>query len=418
MHVHGRARGRNRVLVLVAALLLGTTAVVHLAPPSQADEGRRAGRQARPVIAADVPDPTVVRWDGRYVAVGTGPFAPRFVSPAPAGPWRSAGRALAELPGWARRDTSIWASDLVPTKNGWLLYFSALVKGLGTDGRCIGVATASSPLGAFEPAPRPLICPSAAATPPASDPVDPGGAPTPAGVIDPDGYTAGNGRRYLTYRTQGLPATIRVVPLTRSGKRAVPGATGVPVLASTGVVENPVLVRRDSHWVLFTSEGYYGGCGYRTTYRISPSLGGLATAPRQDLLKRASTGLCGPGGADLVGRTLFFHSWTCPSAKPSCKGSRDYHRRAKFMAKRSLFAARLRWTPSGEPRIASYVVPTRNPGVVPASGGEILPQDPAAPPVPDEPGAPVEPGLLGVPGLLPGLPGVLGGLLGGLLGLP
>lgn len=411
-------RLRHLIVVLVAALVVGTFSVVVASPASQAAEGRRAGRQAAPVIAGDFPDPTVVRWAGRYVAVGTGPLAPRFVSPTPAGPWRSAGKALPVLPRWARHDTSIWASDLVATRKGWLLYFSALVQGLGPDGRCIGVATAPTPLGAFTAKKRPLVCPSAATAPAASDPVNPAGVPTPAGVIDPDGYTTRNGKRYLTYRTQGLPATIRVVRLNRSGTRAKPGASGVPILASTGVVENPVLLRRGSTWVLLTSEGYYGGCGYRTTYRTAPSLGALAAAPRKTLLQRRTTGLCGPGGADVAGRTLFFHSWTCPSAVPHCKGSRDYHHKAKFMAQRSLFAARLRWTRSGAPRITSYVVPTRNPGVVSASGDEVLPQDPAVAPVPTEPGTPVQPGLLGIPGLPPLLPGVLTGLLGGLLGLP
>jgi len=82
----------------------------------------------------------------------------------------------------------------VPGPEGWLLYFSALVRGLSPDGRCIGVATAPTPLSSFTPAQRPLVCPSAAEGKPASDPVNPPGVPTPAGVIDPDSHTTAQGR--------------------------------------------------------------------------------------------------------------------------------------------------------------------------------------------------------------------------------
>jgi hypothetical protein len=395
---------RATTLLAPVVVLLGLLAGA-AAPAGASDRG--SGREATPVVSRDFPDPTVVRFEDRLVAVGTGPLAPTMTAPGAAGPWRPAGPALASIPRWAR-GRSIWASDLVRGPDGWLLYFSALVRGLGPDGRCIGVATAPTPLGGFRPTKRPLVCPAAAKGPTGTDRVVPPGLVTPAGVIDPDGYTTPGGRRYLTYRTQGLPATIRIVRLDPSGLRARKHATGAPLVASTGVIENPVLLKRGRTWVLLTSEGYYGGCGYSTTYRRATSLGGLALAPRQVLLDRSTSGLCGPGGAELSGDTLFFHAWTCPTAKPLCKANRDYHRHShRFEAARSLFAADLRWNSAGEPRISSYVVPARGSDVAPVVNATdvvtVAPVDPTHP----EPLAPGETVTTDP----------LGGLLGGLLGI-
>ena len=42
--------------------------------------------------------------------------------------------------------------------------------------------------------------------------------------------------------------------------------------SSLGIEENPVIVRHDDKWVLFTSVGWFGHCGYRTMWRRSPDL--------------------------------------------------------------------------------------------------------------------------------------------------
>jgi len=47
-----------------------------------------------------------------------------------------------------------------------------------------------------------------------------------------------------------------VVPLDAQGTTARSGAFGVALVASTGVIESPVLTRRGRTWVLLTS----GGC--------------------------------------------------------------------------------------------------------------------------------------------------------------
>ena len=131
-------------------------------------------------------DPTVARYAGGWVAVSTGPGAPRAIAPQPGGPWQNIPSALTVLPSWAISGR-YWASDLVEVNGVWLLYFSAEVAGLGLDGRCIGVATATDPTADFVPDERPLVCPRQAAAPRAYDKIKRRGRGMPhAGVIDPD----------------------------------------------------------------------------------------------------------------------------------------------------------------------------------------------------------------------------------------
>ncbi len=275
-----------------------------------------------PVFPTGFADPSVVAYAGGYLAISTGPNVPRAVSSTPRGPWRRVRSALPELPRWARsRGRSIWASDLVRTRTGWLIYYSAPT-GRG-DRRCIGVAAARHALDQFHPVGRrPLVCPR-------------------RGAIDPSGFTTRHGRRYLLFKTQGLPTSIRRLALTRDGRHRARHAQDRVLLRSRHVVENPVLVQHGRFLVLFTSEGDFASCGYRTTWRRSRSLQHLRRAAPHSLLRRGNTGVCGPGGADIVTAVhrrpvVFFHGWI---------GGRD---------RRALFAAQLRWR-HGAPRVHGFI---------------------------------------------------------------
>jgi beta-xylosidase len=115
----------------------------------------------------------------------------------------------------------MWAPDLEHIgPNEWVLYFAAEVAGLAENQRCIGAATATSPLGPFTPvAGGPLVCPGIASTPPPGDPVP--GRPLPdSGVIDPSGFKDTDGTRFLLYKTRQLPSSIRIVRLNASSMAA------------------------------------------------------------------------------------------------------------------------------------------------------------------------------------------------------
>jgi arabinan endo-1,5-alpha-L-arabinosidase len=315
-------------------------------------------RKGRPLFRhTEFPDPTGIAFRGRFVAVATGSLAPRSIAPSIRGPWRKSGTALARMPRWAT-GRGIWASDVVAVRNRYLLYFSAPVAGLGPLGRCIGVAVARTPLQKFRPMRRPLTCPRSARTPDAFDPVRPASPSLDAaGVIDPEGFRTRDGQRYLLYRTQGTPSTIRMVHLTRDGTRARVGARGRVLAKSKGVVENPVLLQQRKGWVLITSQGYYGDCGYRTTWRRAPNLKGLRHARSRALITRQSTRLCGPGGADVVGGSIvLLHAWTC-HGRPCPAG--DLQRARWYGARRALHAAHLRWDRRGRPHLGRFVKPAK-----------------------------------------------------------
>ncbi|QIG44008.1 family 43 glycosylhydrolase [Nocardioides anomalus] len=317
---------------------------------------------AQPVLSyRGAADPTVARYAGGWVAISTGPGAPRAVAPAPGGPWTNIPSALTVQPSWAISGR-YWASDLVQVGGVWLLYFSAEVAGLGIDGRCIGVATATDPTGAFVPDETPLVCPKQAATPRAYDRIKRRGKDLPvAGVIDPDHFKDKGGKQYLTYRTQSTPSTIRIVELPDTG-RPVGSARSSELVRRGGVIENPTLLRRGRQYLLLTSEGDFRKCGYKTTFRRSASLLDWSRAKRQVLVDSKKSGLCGPGGADLsTGPNgeplLFFHAWTCPELGGNCPSGTTYNRDNLYDARRSMFAATLRFTSRQSPRIAAYVTP-------------------------------------------------------------
>ena len=83
-------------------------------------------------------------------------------------------------------------------------------------------------------------------------------------------------------------------------------------------------------------------------------------AEHADMLTRASTGLCGPGGADYVEATassanrLFLHGWVCDGVNSPCPPSYDQRQDPTFDGKRVLYVAQLRW--SGAPRGQCRVV--------------------------------------------------------------
>ena len=356
------------VLLLVAVLCPA-------GPPAQADPAAvpagsgRLGEFVRPLIDfRGAADPSVVQVGDQYVAVATGRFVPRAVAPSLNGPWTDAGIAMPTLPVWAL-DARIWASDLVATPTGWALYFSAPVAGLGPDGRCIGVATAASPLDDFVPQPRPLVCPRHGVSEPALDIAKPArkGLPKGLGVIDPEGFRDRDGRRYVLYRTQGRPSSLRMMPVPDDGLPSGPRVKSVEILRRGGVVENPVLVQRGKFWVLFTSQSYFGGCGYETTWRKARSLEGLSRARKHVLLSQGTTGLCGPGGADLLtgssagDSVLVFHSWTCPEIRSHCQSGVDYDKAPVYGAHRAMLAVVLAWSSRAVPSAAAYVDPVVDP---------------------------------------------------------
>lgn len=371
-------RGKWGVLALVMVVACGLTVEP---APAQASVPLRI----TPVFhTRGFADPTVVPYGHGYLAVATGWKAPRAVATSPRGPWHQVRPALTDLPHWVRSPL-IWAADLDHIGRRWVLYYSAIAH--GAHRRCIGVATAKRAIDQFRPVGRhPLICPRR------------------GGVIDPSAFAGRHHRHYLLYKTQGNPATIRLVRLARDGRHKFRPhhhghrshhrshhrghhhghrkhghrkhghhhqrkhqrkhqhhgrhrtARSHVLLRSQTTIENPQLVRHGRHLVLFASEGYYGGCGYHTTWRRSRHLLNWRHAEPHGILHRAGTRICGPGGADVVHspghhQVIYFHGWTC-GGRP-CPSYFLLDRRRRPSAHRVLYAAHLRWH-HGRPRVRAF----------------------------------------------------------------
>jgi arabinan endo-1,5-alpha-L-arabinosidase len=344
-----RDRSTARRTGVVAALVAG---LLVLTVPA-------ATAWVRPLANTDVPDPSIARTSGSHlVVVGTGEQVVRMSSPN-GRRWRMASNALITRPSWARPTGAIWASEIVRLRGRWVLYYAVPVRGMSASSRCIGVAVANSPTGRFVPrGAAPLVCPPDADVPRAGDPMlDPGrSAPVPAthGAIDPSVYQDSSGV-WLIYKTDGRPSSLRIVPLVRNGLGVAGGSRAL--LVSSGVVENPTMVKRGRFYYLFTSEGDYTRCSYATVYRRSTSLMSWRRAAARPVLTQANTGLCGPGGADTLvtghGKnakvSLYFHAWVCGGAGRPCanpfhawNGQEDARRPV-----RALYGTRLTFTKRG-----------------------------------------------------------------------
>lgn len=344
--------------VATLGLLLGLLASP---TPAVATSAPRSGPTApKPLVwSQSLADPSIAATPWGYVAVGTGVAVPRMRS-WDGRNWTPQPPALPNPPAWVAPG-EVWASEIVRLrKNRWLLYYAAPVLGLGEGGRCIGVAVASSPLASFRPVGRaPLVCPARARTPRAGDRVRRNRKMPRSGVIDPSLHVDRKGRPLLLYKTQSTPSSIRMVRLRRNGTAIARKSRSRVLLKHHGIVENPVLVNRGKYHYLFLSAGNYQRCGYHTVWLRSRKLWKWKDKRKHTLLNRKKTGICGPGGADVVsesllGTRIYFHGWACERGPRPCP--RRFHALDPYglPSVRALYGARLGFK-NGRPRVKRYL---------------------------------------------------------------
>lgn len=348
--------------------LAALPALLTLAPgssPAVGADDRSAERKAavapRPLIwERDFGDPSVVFDGTKWFGAATGFRGRGSVSPNDWGVWNSSGDLLNARPAWAKF-AGVWGPDLEQSPTGWLAYYTMPSRGLPHEqDRCIGVATAPTLDVTFTPVSnRPLVCPDYSATQPAFDPVGGRIGLPRRGVIDPSSFIAPDGRRFLMYRTQGKPSTIRMIRLNAAGNGTF--GRSRELIRDVGVLENPIMVKHGEWYYLITSRGDYGDCRYRTIWRRSKFRDqGWQGTRAHALVNRRNSGVCGPGGADYIEATtthanrLFFHGWVCKGTNLPCyqsyQGGQDY----EDVGKRALYAARLLWTKDG-PVLSAFV---------------------------------------------------------------
>jgi len=110
----------------------------------------------------DQSDPVLYRIAGRYFLFtsgipGSDPVNVPVASTTGFSSWGPVIDALPVLPGWATPGFT-WAPDLHRFGSGYVLYFTALLKGSTPAMECIGDATGAAPDGPFRAEARPFIC--------------------------------------------------------------------------------------------------------------------------------------------------------------------------------------------------------------------------------------------------------------------
>jgi len=122
---------KNAFLIVLCGILLNLISF---------GQNQTSGNYRNPIIARDIPDPSVIRVGNMYYAAGTtsdfAPIYPLYESTDLVN-WKQIGSAFYEVPAWASRN--FWAPELYFKDGTFYLYYTAKRK---TDGiSCIGVAT-------------------------------------------------------------------------------------------------------------------------------------------------------------------------------------------------------------------------------------------------------------------------------------
>ncbi|MFT7839794.1 glycoside hydrolase family 43 protein [Saccharothrix sp. BKS2] len=332
-----------------AVLLTVVSAFVLVTPPATA-----AGPS--PVYAPEgsVADPGVLRVNGEFYVFSTAGNGRVSRGDTANGPWRQVGPAvdLSDPPSWVDTGQAVWAPDAWRTSAGWVLYYSAAARGFGGQ-RCIGAATSDQAGGPYTPVgDTPLVCPGGRHD---GEDTVPGRPVAGAGVIDPSPFVDGEGRRFLLYKTQQTPSSLRMLRLGDGGLHWTGNPSG-ELLRRDGIVENPVMVQRGSEYVLFASRYGYHNCSYATVWLRSRDKWDFAGATEHALTTTAGTGICGPGGADVTpsldgGWRIFLHGWVCGAGTAPCTTAQIENGADR---RRALYAAILHWGSGATPSVGAF----------------------------------------------------------------
>jgi xylan 1,4-beta-xylosidase len=282
-----------------------------------------------PVLAADYPDPSVVRIGREYWATATSSaHAPGFplVRSTDLVHWQAAGSIFPGPPAWA--SDSLWAPEIVTgPAGGTLVYYTARRTG---GPLCVAVASAPAPAGPYTDH-GPLVC-------------------QPLGSIDATRVIDERGVPYLVWKEDGNSAQRPTVLWAQRLRRSGLGLIGPrrQLLRDEdswegGLIEAPEFVRHDGWLYLFFSGNTCctPPCRYAVGVARSRSLfGDWQRDPRNPIIRGNRAWKCPGHGsvvADAEGRDFFL-----------------YH---AFPARDTTYAVRyglldaIRWGPNGWPTV-------------------------------------------------------------------
>ena len=201
-------------------------------------------RYRNPVLDADFPDPSLLRapdsWFYAYATQTVRGGLSVNIQVARSRDlvrWKFLGDALPQRPAWSTRVWNFWAPHVVydSTAQRYLMYYSAHDDAL--DGKCVGVAVASSPRGPFADSGTPLVC--------AGDGFN----------IDPMAFDDPVSGKHFLYWGSSDSRPLQVQELAADGMSFAPGSAPRPVVPPGQDLEYSRLV--EGAWVVYRNDYYY-----------------------------------------------------------------------------------------------------------------------------------------------------------------
>jgi beta-xylosidase len=262
------------------------------------------GTYQNPVLPSDFPDPYVLHDRGVFVAVATNSLGPniQLVTSTNLQTWIAHRDALPDLPDWAVPGRT-WAPSIVPTNQGFVLYYTAHHRTGGIP--CIGRAFSVTSTGPFvDPSAVPLVCQSGYR----------------GGSIDPSTFVDKYGRPWLIWKSEGTrgiePTRIWSRPLRFDGMEFDGPAFELlhTDQAWEGpIIENPAMVWAGGKLLLFYSGNRWQGSSYAINWAHCHGPAGPCTKNLGPWVRSAGP-VAGPGGQDFFrsmdGKLwMSYHAW-------------------------------------------------------------------------------------------------------------
>ena len=274
------------------------------------------GMFVNPVLAADFPDPFVLRVDDAYYAYATTDVSQnlQLARSTDLVTWEVLDDPLPKIAAWSSGDT--WAPEVLQTSAGFVLYYTAHAPDLkrpdSNGSQCITLAVSEKPEGPFvDSSEEPLVC-----------------QPKLGGSIDATPFVDADGKKYLIWKNDGnccgRPTRFYLQGLSDDGLKLTGKVADLGVVNDQtwegSLIEAPSLIVRDGTYYLFFSANGYDTEFYAVGYATAKSLRGPYTdAPENPILTSAwdrpvTSRARGPGHQSVVETPkgelwMAYHAW-------------------------------------------------------------------------------------------------------------
>jgi hypothetical protein len=204
----------------------------------------------------DQPDPFVFVQNGRYFLFTSQDQVPQDVPVRTGtvfGQWGAPSDALPAPPAWSTPH-AMWAPDVAPFGNYYMMYFTSDLAGSSPPTMCIGDAISTDPAGPYIASPTPFICQQSM-----------------GGSIDPRVFVDSTGQPYMIWKSdqnslkQNIPTGIWSQPLSADGLHLLGTPTEIFSPDETwqnSIVEAPQMVLVKGVYSLFYSGGWFNQTSY------------------------------------------------------------------------------------------------------------------------------------------------------------